>query len=195
PVYRGGQTDEAEKQDPVPDENPVAPANDHSRPRGKGLVRRSGLGYSGAGGFTSPAGRGAAARAGAASPQQLEGVDPGVVSVAPVDPEPVGAHQREGPGPDVARDRVRLEQAAPGHLLDASGAGTGQPELPGGIEPGMAVRVPLDEDTGRLPGDRMGHRWQRHCRNLVGPLYWGALRGRQAVTFPVRQSLRCYDRS
>src|SRR5512141_2806214 len=52
----------------------------------------SGLAYSGPDAFTSPAGR-AAAGTSAPRPEQLEGVDPGVVPVAPADLESVRSDQ------------------------------------------------------------------------------------------------------
>ena len=46
-----------------------------------------------------------------------------------------------------AGTRCRIEQGAAAHLLDAGGAGTGQPKLAGRKEALMTLLIPLDEDA------------------------------------------------
>ena len=69
------------------------------------------------------------------------------MTVAPLNPEPVGTHERERERPDVSGDACRVEQGTPAHFLYASGARTSQPESSGREEPFMAVLVPLDQET------------------------------------------------
>ena len=79
------------------------------------------------------------------------------MSVAPVDPDSVGAHQVDPEGTDVGRHPGRIEQGPAGHFLDALRAGARQPEGPGGVKRPVALPVPLDEDAVIAP--RYG------CRN------------------------------
>ena len=62
------------------------------------------------------------------SEQLLEGVDAGRVTVAPLDPESVGADQLQRKGPNIGRHAGGVKQRPATHLLDATGAGTGKSE-------------------------------------------------------------------
>ena len=77
----------------------------------------------------------------------FKGINPGAMSVAPLHPETVGAHQGNRDRFDVGRDSGRIEQGPPAHLFDALGAGTGQPEQSRGKEALMADVVPLEKQA------------------------------------------------
>jgi hypothetical protein len=89
----------------------------------------------------------AAARTGTGRQQPLEGIDPGGMSVTPVNPDSVGSHQCHRRGTDVGRDRERIEQWPAAHLLDATGARTSEAKGAGREEPLVAALIPLDTET------------------------------------------------
>src|SRR4029450_8373612 len=118
-----------------------------------------------------PGSRTAAALARAGGEQAFEGVDARAMAVAPLHPEPVGADQRDGAGEDGRRPLGRVEDGAPAHLLDTSGAAAGQPERPGGVEGTVTLLVPFDEQTVVLAGDSVGYRrghWNSGQRAVNG---------------------------
>src|SRR4051812_8007304 len=89
---------------------------------------------------------GSASLAGTDSKQQLEGVDPGLMAVAPVDSESISPNQLERERTDVGWNRPGVEERAATHFLDAGGAGARQPERSSRKEPLMSLLVPLDEE-------------------------------------------------
>jgi hypothetical protein len=86
----------------------------------------------------------------------LEGVNPGAVSVAPIDANAVSANQLQGDWADVCCYGGGIQQRPPAHLLDTASAGTGKPQLPSRIEADMTLLVPLDEQAVVLSGNGVG---------------------------------------
>jgi hypothetical protein len=69
------------------------------------------------------------------------------VTIAPINPDPVGAYEGDTGGPDIRGNGGGVEQWPAAHLLDASGAGTGQAEGTRRIESLMGSLLPFDEDS------------------------------------------------
>ena len=91
-------------------------------------------------------------------PQQLnEGVDPGTVSVAPLDSQPVGSHQGHRQRSNTGRHPSWIQDRSPTHLLDARRTGTCEPELTSREKPLMASLLPFDEDPVITAGYGVGH--------------------------------------
>ena len=94
--------------------------------------------------------------AGTAFEEALEGVNPGSVAIAPVDPESIGADETQRERPDVLGYCVGIQDGPPTHLLHTCGAGTSQPEGTSSKESLMAVLIPFNPDSVVLPGDGVG---------------------------------------
>jgi hypothetical protein len=84
--------------------------------------------------------------AGTDSTQELEGVDPGPVAVAPVHSESVRPNQLNRNGTDVGWNDRGVEERAATHFLDAAGTGARQPQGSSGEKPVMSLLVPFDEE-------------------------------------------------
>src|SRR5439155_13601871 len=75
--------------------------------------------------------------------QMLEGVNAGLVAVAPVKMEGVAADGSDVLRPHVFRDRHRVEAALARHLVHALGAGAAHPQVVA-VEHGLLAVAPLD---------------------------------------------------
>ena len=93
--------------------------------------------------------------------QLIEGIDPGVVPITPLNPQAVGSDQGNRNRSDIAAYLRRIQQWPSTHFFDTSGTGTGQPELAGGIKPLVVANVPFDKDTVVAAVDGVGD-WRRH---------------------------------
>jgi hypothetical protein len=90
----------------------------------------------------SPAG---APLAGTESEELLKAVDAGLVTIAPVHSESIGADQLERKRTYVGRNSCGIEKRAAAHFFDACGTRARQPEGPSRKEPLVPLLVPLDE--------------------------------------------------
>ena len=93
------------------------------------------------GGRVSP---GSALGARATGEQPLESVDPGCMTIAPLDFEPIGTNQGNGDRPNIRRYGGRVQDRAAAHLLHASSTRTSQTQVAGWKEAFMAALVPFN---------------------------------------------------
>jgi hypothetical protein len=69
------------------------------------------------------------------------------MSIAPPHPQSVRPDQLDGDGAHVLGHPGGIEEGAPGHLLDALGAGAGETEGSCRDQAHMPGRIPIDEEA------------------------------------------------
>src|SRR3954463_11708435 len=111
----------------------------------------------------------AGAIAGTQAEQLIVGVDAGAMPIAPLDPQTICTHQRDGDRANVGPHSAGFEQRPTGHLFDAAGAGARQPKLAGRKERLMSRGLPVDQKSIVPAGDAVGG-WGGHWLLAIG--YW-----------------------
>ena len=98
--------------------------------------------------------------------QELVRIDPGAVTVTPVDSHRITPHQVHGQWPDIVTHGCRIEQLFTRHLVSAHGTRTSETQLTGRIVPDV-IAAPGYDDLAIAAIDAL---WDGYLDHLIHPL-------------------------